>query len=225
LASRNPGKLRELAPLLAEAGWDVVTLDDTGLAERPEEELLEAHPTFEDNALAKARYFAARLGSVVLADDSGLEVDALDGRPGVHSKRWSERPDLSGAALDAENNAQLQRALAEAQAMGRVSRAARYVCAAACVWPAGELVVLGTTDGVVLDAPRGASGFGYDPYLWSPELGCTFAEVTRERKAEISHRGRAFRALLSAMRARDVASHATISTDLAEPVDPERLPG
>jgi XTP/dITP diphosphohydrolase len=122
-------------------------------------------------------------------------VDALDGAPGVHSKRWSHRADLSGVALDAANNAHLQDMLARAAARGRVSRHARYVCAAACVWPGGEVVVRGTTEGVITEAARGANGFGYDPYFLSDDLRMTFGEATRDAKAQVSHRGRAFAAL------------------------------
>ncbi len=197
LATRSAGKLRELVPLLEAHGCVAQTLADRGLAESPEEDDLEAHDTFEGNALAKAEYFAARTGLLVLADDSGLSVDALDGRPGVHSKRWSGRADLAGAALDAENNRFLQAALTEAARFGREERTARYVCAAAAVGPGGALVVRGETSGVLLSAPRGTGGFGYDPYFLSDDLGATFAEVSKSEKAAVSHRGRAFRALLS----------------------------
>ncbi|MBY0492401.1 MAG: non-canonical purine NTP pyrophosphatase [Gemmatimonadaceae bacterium] len=197
LATRSAGKLRELLPLLAEAGCVGRTLEDLGLPESDAEEALEVHDTFEANALAKARYFAALTGLVVLADDSGLAVDALDGRPGVRSKRWSGRADLHGTALDAENNRFLQVALSEAARFGREERTARYVCAAAGVGPGGSLVVRGETCGVLLTAPRGAGGFGYDPYFLSDDLGQTFAEVERDAKAAVSHRGRAFRGLLA----------------------------
>ncbi|NCW46028.1 MAG: non-canonical purine NTP pyrophosphatase [Gemmatimonadaceae bacterium] len=142
----------------------------------------------------QARHFALLTGRVVVADDSGLSVAALDGRPGVHSKRWSGSH-LEGAALDALNNAFLQERLADAERRGRVSREAAYVCAAACVWPGGAVCVLGETRGQLLHEPRGVGGFGYDPYFFSHDLQATFAEVERDRKAEVSHRGRAFRAL------------------------------
>lgn len=208
LATRSAGKVKELVPLLAAVGVHVVTLADVGLPESPEEDALEAFDTFEENALAKARYFARLTGAIVLADDSGLSVDALGGRPGVHSKRWSGRNDLEGAALDAANNAFLQEALRVAQhdapmvgALAEtMSRRARYVCAAACVWSDGaawcEAVVRGETTGELLTAGRGNGGFGYDPYFLSDDLGATFAEVAREAKATVSHRGRAFAALL-----------------------------
>ncbi len=209
LATRSAGKVKELVPLMASVGVQVVTLADLGVPESPDEDALEVFDTFEENALAKARYFARIIGATVLADDSGLAVDALGGRPGVHSKRWSGRSDLHGASLDAANNAFLQEALAEAATRTvSLSRRARYVCAAACVWPDGdtwhEAVVRGETTGELLSTARGTAGFGYDPYFQSDDLGATFAEVERDAKARVSHRGRAFAALLqhSAVRER-----------------------
>jgi XTP/dITP diphosphohydrolase len=199
LATRSTGKLRELVPLLASHGREAITLDAAAVAESDEEDALETFDSFEANALAKARFFAGQMGGVVLADDSGLAADALDGRPGVRSKRWSGRSDLVGRALDDANNAFLQQALAEAARFGREERSARYVCAAACVWPGGERAVRGETSGILLATPRGENGFGYDPYFWSDDLGCTFAEVDQRRKATVSHRGRAFRSLLEEM--------------------------
>jgi XTP/dITP diphosphohydrolase len=196
LATRSAGKLRELEPLLAQHGWTAVTLDRLGIPVAAEEDGLEVFDTFEANALAKARYFAALTGRPVVADDSGLSVDALDGRPGVHSKRWSGSA-LEGVALDAFNNAYLQTRLAEAAKAGRTSREAAYVCAAACVWAEGAVCVEGETRGRLLGAPRGTGGFGYDPYFHSHDLQATFAEVERDAKAEVSHRGRAFRALFT----------------------------
>lgn len=197
LATRNEGKLRELLPLLSAAGLTGETLTDAGLEAHPDEDGLEVFERFEENALAKARWFASRGGGgVVLAEDSGLAVDALGGRPGVRSKRWSARAELSGSALDVENNAMLQVELSRASIDGAVSRRARYVCAAACVWRGGELVVLGETHGALLRSARGSGGFGYDPYFLSDDLGCTFAEASPAAKAAVSHRGRAFRALL-----------------------------
>ena len=229
LATRSAGKVKELVPLLAAVGVHVVTLADLGVPESPTEDALEAFDTFEANALAKAHYFARLTGAIVLADDSGLSVDALGGRPGVHSKRWSGRNDLEGAALDSANNAFLQEALrlahrdadtdADGARAGSDSRRARYVCAAACVWRTGtewsEAVVRGETMGTLLATERGTGGFGYDPYFLSDDLGATFAEVTREAKAKVSHRGRAFAALLhvEAVRVRFeqlVATHSRI---------------
>ena len=197
LATRSEGKLRELHPLLEAHGWTACTLSTLGIPESPAEDGLEAFDTFEANAVAKARHFAALTGWPVLADDSGLAVDALDGRPGVHSKRWSGRTDLSGTALDAENNAFLQRALDDAAARGRVERSARYVCVIAAVWGGEVWRARGETSGVLLREARGSDGFGYDPYFLSDDLGQTFAEVSRAEKAVVSHRGRALRELLA----------------------------
>jgi XTP/dITP diphosphohydrolase len=217
LATRSAGKLRELVPLLASHGWQAITLVDAGIPESAAEAALEAFASFEENALAKGRYFSAITGGLVLADDSGLAVDALGGRPGIHSKRWCGRPDLEGVALDAENNARLQRELAAVASRGALPTA-RYVCAAAAVWPGGELVVCGETAGRILPAPRGTGGFGYDPYFESAELGRTFAEVGRDEKATVSHRGRAFRALLE--RLAEVGGEAA-SMNFRLPVDPD----
>ncbi len=217
LATRSAGKLRELGPLLAQYGWHAVTLDALGVRESADEEGLEQFETFEANALAKARYFVRRTGRMVMADDSGLVVDALDGQPGVRSKRWTGSS-LGGEALDAVNNAYLQTALAEAARRGRAERAARYVCAAACVWPTGERVRIGTTEGTILPAPRGDGGFGYDPYFLSADLGVTFAEAGRDEKAVVSHRGRAVRALCEAL-AKPFGRAERLSANLLVPVD------
>lgn len=221
MATRSEGKLRELAPLLASYGWQAVTLDACGLAPSADEDALEVFDTFEANALAKARYFAQRTGQLVVADDSGLTVEALAGRPGVHSKRWSGSV-LEGPALDAFNNAFLQERLLEAAQAGRPSRSAAYVCAAACAWPGGELVRTGRTTGRMLTSPEGQGGFGYDPYFWSDELQATFASVSREAKAAVSHRGRAFAALLSALSGVALPAREKM---FSVPVDHEARPG
>lgn len=203
LATRNDGKLRELRALFARAGMNVTDLETFGLPEEEEEEdALEAFATFEENALAKARYFYEVSGGIpTVADDSGLEVAALGGAPGVHSKRYSKRRDLRGAALDAANNAELQRALSERE-LGNVpvARDARFVCAAAYVGLGVEIVRHGEVAGVILREPRGSGGFGYDPYFQSTELGRTLAESDIDAKERVGHRGRAFTALLAALR-------------------------
>lgn len=197
IASRSTGKLRELRALFHSAGIAVVDLVEAGLAALAEEDDLESADTFEENALAKARYFAARAKSAVVADDSGLAVEALGGQPGVRSKRWSGRADLVGVALDEANNARLVDALG-----GVTNRRARYVCVAAFVEGAAELTCRGESSGVILGRPRGRGGFGYDPYFLSDELGKTFAEASVEEKERVSHRGRAFRALIAALQSR-----------------------
>lgn len=192
LATRSAGKLRELLPIFLAHGIEVIDVATAGVEETPSEDALEVHATFEENALAKARYFHAITGRPTFADDSGLEVDALGSAPGVVSKRWSGRTDLSGQVLDDENNRLLLERL-----RGALDRGARYVCAAAYVDRERELVARGATTGHITEAPCGVNGFGYDPYFFSAELGRTFGEATREAKEAVSHRGRAFRALLS----------------------------
>jgi XTP/dITP diphosphohydrolase len=195
LGTRSAGKLREMRPLLEAAGLEITDLSAVGIPETPRENRLEEFDTFEENALAKARYFAERSGLATIADDSGLEVFALAGRPGVRSKRYCGRSDLHGRALDDANNALLQRELA-----GHADRRARFVCAAALVRPDGdEMVRRGETAGRITIAPRGSGGFGYDAYFESAELGRTFGEASTSEKERISHRGRALRALLEAM--------------------------
>lgn len=195
LATRSPGKLRELKPLFAQAGIEVVTLEAAGIAESREEDGIEVFSTFEENALAKARYFYEKSGLATFADDSGLEVMALGGAPGVRSRRWSGHADLSGQALDNANNAELLRVLGSS-----VDRRARYVCAAALASDEGAIVRRGVAEGRIVEKGRGENGFGYDPFFLSSELGVTFGEATLEEKERVSHRGRAFRELLAALR-------------------------
>jgi XTP/dITP diphosphohydrolase len=195
LATRSEGKLREIRPLLAPLGLHLLDLAEAGLPGESDDEL-ETGSTFEQNALAKARhYFAASGGIPTVADDSGIEVNALQGRPGVSSKRWSGRGDLTGQALDDANNATLLAALA-----GFPDRSARYVCAAVFADASGEIVARGETRGSIVEAPRGTGGFGYDPYFLSDDLGVTFGEAAPAEKARVSHRGRAFRQLAERLR-------------------------
>ena len=197
LATRSKGKLRELHGILASAGISGITLDDAGITESPDEEHIEAFDTFEENALAKARYFSQKSGMPTMADDSGLSVKALGGEPGVFSKRYSGRHDLSGQDLDDANNAKLLTALKSVD-----DTSASYSCAAAFVDDRGELVTMGQTHGHIIEEARGGEGFGYDPYFFSTELGKTFGEANVAEKEAVSHRGRAFRALVAALRER-----------------------
>ena len=193
LATRSEGKLREIRPIFAAAGLTLVSLDDLEIEESDEEGELERYSTFEENALSKARYFYEVSGGIpTVADDSGLEVNALGGQPGVRSKRWSGRDDLKGAALDNANNRTLVASLD-----GMTDTSARYVCVAAYVAVGWELTARGETLGTIVRAARGTGGFGYDPYFLSADLGRTFGETTAAEKEGVSHRGRAFRDLLS----------------------------
>jgi XTP/dITP diphosphohydrolase len=200
VATRNPGKLREIREILAGAPeWDVIGLGTLGVPESPEEEDIESWETFEDNALAKARYFASMLDVAVLADDSGLCVDALGGAPGVRSRRFAPVDEARGERQDQANNRHLLALLAD---VPDERRTARYVCAAAVAWPElhiDEVVRTGTCGGVILREPRGARGFGYDPLFYLEDEGQTFGELPPDRKNELSHRGKAVRALLRAL--------------------------
>ncbi len=205
--------MRELREMFASASLAVTDPNELGIPESRIEDELEKYDTFEENAIAKARYFMMKSGGLpTVADDSGLVVDALNGLPGVRSKRWSGRPDLSGIALDNANNAKLIRELdaIELSNDGRKANlrfpfTARYVCAAAYVDRLGELSAVGQTTGAIVREPRGKSGFGYDAYFESDAVAGTFGEATMEQKSVVSHRGRAFRALIEALRLRGLA--------------------
>lgn len=185
LATRNAGKIAELSRLLEEFHLEVLGLDSF-----PEiGELAETGTTFSENALQKARAVADLTGLAAVADDSGLEVDALDGAPGVYSARYA-----GPGATDPENNARLLDALSGVAA-GR--RAARFRCVMAAAAPNGEtLLAEGAWEGEIAAAPAGQAGFGYDPVFFDPRLGRTAAQLTREEKNAVSHRGRALRGLL-----------------------------
>ncbi len=189
LATRNKGKLRELGPLLAHLELDLCTIDDVA----PEAELREDGVTFVENALAKARQAARATGLPAIADDSGLEVDALDGAPGVYSARYA-----GPGADDQSNNAKLLEAL---RGVPPARRTARFRCVAVFVDPARglELVRDGACEGEVLEAPRGQDGFGYDPLFLVPTVGRTMAELPLPEKNRLSHRASAFRELADAL--------------------------
>jgi XTP/dITP diphosphohydrolase len=204
LATRSEGKLRELREIFSGFDLDVVDLWTLGIPETPQEDGLEQFDTFEENALVKARYFFDLSGGVpTFGDDSGMCVDALGGEPGVYSKRWSGRDDLDREALDAANNARLVTRMREAKAEqgDRFTDTARYVSVAAFKDGIGEATCRGEISGRVISSPRGSGGFGYDPYFEAPELGGTFAESSIKNTAAGSHRSRAFRGLLGALRA------------------------
>lgn len=200
LATRSAGKLRELRPIFAAVGVRVMDLAEAGVAESPDEAAIESFATFEENAIAKARYFFERCGGVdVVADDSGLVVEALGGEPGVRSKRWSERADLDGQLLDHANNERLVTRMRGVQ-----DRRARFVCAAAWRGAEAEAVARGEVYGRIEERASGTHGFGYDPHFFADELRMTLADATTEQKRAVSHRGRAFDALIATLRSRGV---------------------
>ena len=178
LATRNRGKSAEIRNFLEGFPVDIKDLNDFG----PIPEPVEDGKDFEENAYKKAGFTAKILGLPTLADDSGLEVDALDGAPGVYSARYA-----GPHATDAQNNEKLLNALS-----GIESRKARFHCVLSLAVPTGvALTYEATCEGVILESPRGKNGFGYDPLFYYPPLDKTFGEMTMEEKAEVSHRGRA----------------------------------
>lgn len=206
VATRSPHKLEEIRRILSDvAGLEVVGPDDLGLACLPEEDALEPHDTFEENARSKARYFRARSGLATVADDSGLEVDALGGAPGVHTKRFAPLPDaVTGGVRDRANNEHLLRLL---EGRPPEERSARYVCVVALLDGDGQGVTMrGEAEGLIAPAPRGTGGFGYDPVFLGSGLGRTFAEISPEEKDARSHRGDAFRKLAALLRRRTEAT-------------------
>ncbi len=188
IATSNPGKLRDFAGAAASHGITVASLP--GFDSLPD--VREDGPTFEVNARRKAEHYSRFApGEIVLADDSGLEVEALGGAPGVRSARYAATSP-EGNADDRANNARLLRELSHA-----AERAARFVCVIAAARDGRTLSIFrGEARGRILDAPRGSGGFGYDPLFFFPALGKTFAELTPQEKAGVSHRGAAFRKFL-----------------------------
>jgi XTP/dITP diphosphohydrolase len=196
-ATRNLGKQREIRRILGPSGLEIVFPDDIWLRETSDGDALELADSFEVNARRKAEYFARLSSLPTFADDSGLEVFALGGEPGVRSKRWcgaSGNP----TEVDAANNAELLRRLAGAP---EPKRLARYRCVIVFLKSAGEVptVCQGDCTGRILEEPRGTEGFGYDPLFFSDELGKTFGEATAVEKDAVSHRGRALRALAQSL--------------------------
>lgn len=188
IASNNPGKLREIGELLAPLAIEVVPQSDYSISEAEE-----PHVTFVENALDKARHASRCSGLPALADDSGICVITLGGAPGVSSARYAGEP-----KSDARNNLKLVEAL-----QGKNNRRAYYYCVIVLVRHANDpqpIIVDGTWYGEIIDEPRGAGGFGYDPHFLLPEWNKTSAELTAEQKNRISHRGQALAKLVDILR-------------------------
>lgn len=188
LASRNKHKAQQVAALLP--GIELVSLDEVA----PDLALEEPFETFEENSLAKARTVAAATGVLAIADDSGIEVDALGGRPGVFSARFAGE-----GATDEDNNRKL---VAEMQGVPESERSCRYRCVAVAVFPDGtEFVSSGSCEGAIVLQPRGTEGFGYDPHVVPDGETRTMAEIPLEEKLQFSHRGKAFKDLAAKLEA------------------------
>jgi XTP/dITP diphosphohydrolase len=187
LASGNPGKLKELSAMLDPLGWKVRPQGDWQVTEAVEDGL-----SFVENALIKARHAAANTGLPALGDDSGLVVDALDGRPGIHSSRYAGH-----GADDAANNRKLLTAL---EGVPQAGRSAHFYCAMAFLRHAEDsapILSTGTWNGRILEQAKGSGGFGYDPLFWVPDQGCASAELAPELKNRLSHRGKALLELVA----------------------------
>ena len=184
LASNNPGKLREFAQMLAPLDFEVLPQAQFNV---PEAE--EPHFTFVENALAKARHASRLTGLPAMADDSGICLSALGGEPGVHSARYAGEP-----KSDERNN---QKMIADLE--GTADRRAHYVCVLVLVRHADDpqpVIAEGEWHGEIISTPQGENGFGYDPYFWVPEKGCTVAQMPADDKNAMSHRGKALRRLI-----------------------------
>ena len=204
VGTRSDHKLEEIRNILGRTlGVDVVGLEEAGVPYHPDEETLEPFDTFEENARSKAEYFFRIVGEPVVADDSGIVVDALGGAPGVRSKRFASDEGVDVGSFDSVDEANNRRLVQRLASVPPAERTARYVCVAVLVDGTEEpVVVRGEAEGLVSTAPRGVGGFGYDPYIVDPESGRTFAELAPAEKDARSHRGKAFRALVEAMAGR-----------------------
>jgi XTP/dITP diphosphohydrolase len=197
LASSNPGKVREINQLLADLELNVVPQSEYGVTDAEETGL-----TFVENAILKARNAALHTGQPAIADDSGIEVDALNGAPGIYSARY--------AGNGAGDRANLEKLLADLADVAEAQRTARFQCLMVCLRHAHDpvpLICQGTWEGRILLAPRGDNGFGYDPVFYVPTHDCSSAELPPEIKNTLSHRGQALRKLLAALQLAD-ARHA-----------------
>lgn len=188
IATSNRGKVREVRAMLEQARLALLTLDDfPGMPEAVED-----GATFEENARKKALHYHRLAGVATLADDSGLEVDALGGQPGIHSARF--------AGAHGDDNANNARLVAMLRGEAMQQRTARFRCVVALACKGHVVAVAeGSVDGVIIDEPRGAMGFGYDPHFLLPQLGLTKAELPLEKKNELSHRGQAVRKIVPAI--------------------------
>ncbi|MGE7921745.1 XTP/dITP diphosphatase [Viridibacillus arvi] len=183
IATKNKGKAKDFEAIFGPLGFEVVTLFDVA----PDLEIEETGTTFEENAILKAETVANLLGKIVIADDSGLQIDALNGEPGVYSARY---------AGDHDDEANMQKALKNLEDVKEEDRTARFCCALAIAGPDQETTtVFGTCEGLILTEKRGTNGFGYDPIFFVPQLNKAMAELTPAEKGAISHRGNAIRLL------------------------------
>lgn len=188
-ATKNSGKLKEIREILGGLPFEVVSMEDAGITD----DIEETGSTFEENALIKAREIHHKTGQMVMADDSGLEVDYLNGAPGIFSSRFAGE-----GATDEDRNNKLLELLKDVPVD---KRTARFVCVIAVVIPDGtHFTVKGTCEGYISYKPEGSNGFGYDPLFYIPKLNMTTAQMSSEKKHEISHRGKALRMMVEELK-------------------------
>lgn len=190
-ATGNQDKMREIREILEGLDANILSMKEAGI----EADIEENGTTFEENAMIKARAVASRTDAVVLADDSGLEIDYLGGEPGIYSARYMGE--------DTPYEVKNRELLSRLAGVPKERRGARFVCAVAAVFPDGtSFTKRGTVEGYIGEAPAGENGFGYDPIFYADEYGCSTAEMTREQKNAVSHRGNALRAVRSELEKR-----------------------
>lgn len=181
-ATGNEGKMREIRMILSDMGMEILSMKEAGV----QMEIVEDGATFEENAIIKAKAVMEATGEIAMADDSGLVIDYLNGEPGIYSARYMGED----TSYDIKNQNLIDRLAGVPEA----ERTARFACAIACALPDGTVLTSeGTMDGIIGYESRGTNGFGYDPILFLPEYGCASAELSLEKKNELSHRGKALR--------------------------------
>lgn len=190
-ATTNEGKMKEIRMILQDLGYDILSMKEAGI----QLDIVEDGDTFEENAIIKAKTIMELTGEIVLADDSGLEVDAMDKAPGIYSARFMGED----TSYDIKN----QYIINKLEGLSQDERSARFVCAIACAFPNDEILTTrGTIEGFIGKKIVGENGFGYDPIFVVPEYGCTTAELSPEIKNEISHRGKALKAMKEIIRSK-----------------------
>lgn len=192
-ATTNQGKVREIKAILGDIGEDILSLKEANI----NVDIVEDGRTFEENAIIKAKTIMELTGQIVLADDSGLEVDAMNKEPGIYSARFMGED----TSYEIKNKAIIDRL----EGVEGDDRSARFVCVIAAAFPSGEVITTrGTIEGVIANEPKGSNGFGYDPIVYVPEYGMTTGEMDSEQKNAISHRGKALTAMKKILEERKI---------------------
>lgn len=192
-ATGNMGKLKEIKDILGDSGEEIISMKEAGI----DMDIEENGSTFEENAIIKAKAIMEVTGQIVLADDSGLEVDALNKEPGIYSARYM--------GVDTSYEIKNQNIIDRLEGVEGEDRSARFVCAIAAAFPNGEVIVTrGTIEGVIAKEPAGVNGFGFDPIVYVPEYGMTTGQMEPEQKNQISHRGKALMEMKKILKERNI---------------------